>query len=171
MRKTPEDEKREWLAREGERSLPLLNTREDVISGTTWLGAAVSAEGSAVYLMLGKLGAGATTLRLVIRRVGKDWFNASSCTVEANDREVGTFTPNKVRVEKLPNGRVVQLFDAGIEDVRPMVLAILDAPSARFRLLGEGGTEVIDVNAYEIAEMRKVLASYEYLNSGAAGPP
>ena len=158
------------LAREGERLLPSLNTQQDVAHGTTWYQGAVPSEGNTAYLYCGKLGQGATVLRFVMRRTGDSWLDASGCSVEIDGRQAGSFVPNKVKLEKLPDGRVTETFDADFLQVAPIVLAMLDGNSATINLQGTNGTATIILGSDQIAEMRKVLAAYEYLNSGSAPP-
>ncbi len=156
------------LAREGERLLPSLSKQQDIAHGTTWYQGSVPTEGNTAYLYCGKLGQGATVLRFVMRRTGDAWLDASGCSVEIDGREAGSFVPNKVKLEKLPDGRVSELFDADFLQVAPIIHAMLDGNSATINLQGTNGIAQIVLGPGEIAEMRKVLAAYEYLQ---AAPP
>lgn len=166
-----EAEWRRELAAQGESALPFLTSQNDVSHGTTWFQGNTPAEGSAAYLVCGKLGQqGAVSLRLVIRHAGKTWLNVSECTVSVDGQDAGAFVPAKGKLEKLPDGRIIEFLDAGFEEVRPVILAMLSGESATIHLQGANGSADIVLNGPQLAEMRKVLAAYEYLKTGTAPP-
>jgi hypothetical protein len=78
--------------------------------------------------------------------------------------EAGSFAliPNKF--ENLPGGNVMQLADTHFDDVRPIVLAMINGQSAVIRTAD--GTE-IRLGRAELDDMRRVLSAYLHLQGGA----
>ncbi len=152
------------LANEGAQALSGLATQSDVARGATWFKGNVAAAGSTAYLYLGKLGEGASTLRFVIRYQSPRAANLGNCTVMVDGAEAGSFAliPNKF--ENLPGGNVMQLADIHFDDVRPIVLAMINGQSAVIRTAD--GAE-IRLGRAELDDMRRVLSAYLHLQGGA----
>lgn len=164
-----EAEWRQELVLQGEKVLPFLNSQQDIAHGTTWLQGNAPPGVSTAYLTCGKLGQqGAVMMRLVMRHVGKSWLNVSECSVSVDGQEIGAFVPSKGKLEKLPDGRVSESLDAGFDDVRPIILAISGGKAATIHLKGANGNADIILDESQIADMRKVLAAYEYLQTEPA---
>ena len=150
------------LAMEGAQALGGLSAQSDVHHGATWLKGNVPSEGSTAYLYLGKLGeTGASTLRFVVRYEGKQPANLGSCTVIVDGVEVGSFSPAPNRVDQPADG-VRQLADIHFDDVRPIVLAMLNGQSVTIRTTD--GKE-IRLGHAELDEMRRVLSAYLHLQA------
>lgn len=153
------------LAQQGAQALPSLASQSDVHHGATWLQGKVSATGSTAYFYLGKLGeSGASTLRFVIRHEGKQPADLSSCAVIVDGTEVASFSPAPNRVDQPSNGSVRQLADIHFDDVRPVVLAMINGQSAIIRT-ADGKDILLDREALD--EMRRVLSAYLHLQGGA----
>ncbi len=149
------------LAAQGAQAFSGLSPQSDIHHGATWFQGAVPADGSTAYLYLGKLGeAGASTLLLIVRHEGKRFADLGTCTVMVDGLEVGSFAPAPNRVDQPPDGSVRQLVTIHFDQVRPIVLAMIDGQSAVIR--AADSTE-IRVGRAELAEMRKVLAAYLHL--------
>lgn len=150
------------LATQGAQALPGLSTTADLHHGATWYQGNIPAEGSAAYLYLGKLGeTGASTLRFVVRYEGKQPANLGNCTVMVDGVEVGSFSPAPNRVDQPVEG-VRQLADIHFDDVRSIVLAMIDGQSAVIRT-ADG--KQIRLGRAELDEMRRVLAAYLHLQA------
>jgi len=152
------------LASHGASALSGLAHQSDVSHGATWLKGNVAASGSTAYLYLGKLGEGASTLRFVVRYEGPRPAQLGNCTVIVDGAEAGTFSPAPNKFENLPGGNVMQLADIHFDDVRPLVLAMINGPSAIIRTAD--GAE-IRLGRPELDEMRRVLSAYLHLQGGA----
>lgn len=153
------------LAAQGAQALPGLSTTADLHHGATWYQGNIPADGSAAYLYLGKLGeTGASTLRFVVRYDGKQPANLGNCTVIVDGMEVGSFSPAPNRVDQPSDGSVRQLADIHFDDVRPMVLAMINGQSAVIRTT-DG--KQIRLGRPELDEMRRVLSAYLHLQGGA----
>jgi hypothetical protein len=153
------------LAAQGARAFSGLSPQSDIHHGATWFQGTVPAKGSTAYLYLGKLGeTGASTLRFVVRYEGKKPANLASCAVMVDGVEAGSFSPMPNKFESLPGGSIVQLADIHFDDVRPIVLAMLNGQSAVIRT-GDGVE--IRLGRAELDEMRRVLAAYLHLQGGA----
>ena len=148
------------LAAQGAQALPGLSTTADLHHGATWYQGNIPAEGSAAYLYLGKLGEGAATLRFVVRHEGPRAANFGNCTVLVDAVEAGSFSPSPNKFENLPGGNVMQLADIHFDDVRPVVLAMINGQSAVVRTAD--GAE-IRLSRSELDEMRRVLSAYLHL--------
>ncbi len=153
------------LAGEGEQALTSLQVQQDIHHGTAWFKGKVSATGSTAYLYLGKLGeSGTSTLRCVIRYEGKQPADLSSCAVIVDGTEVASFSPAPNRVDQPSNGSVRQLADIHFDDVRPVVLAMINGQSAIIRT-ADNKDILLDREALD--EMRRVLSAYLHLQGGA----
>ena len=152
------------LARDGAQAMSGLGARSDVAHGVTWFQGNVAARGSTAYLYLGKLGEGASTLRFVVRHEGPRAATLGNCTVLVDGAEAGSFAlvPNKF--ENLPGGKVMQLADTHFDDVRPILLAMINGREAVLRT-GDGAE--IRLGRPELDDMRRVLAAYLHLQGGA----
>jgi hypothetical protein len=149
------------LAAQGAQAFSGLSPQSDIHHGATWFQGAVPADGSTAYLYLGKLGeAGASTLRFVIRCEGAKPADLSRCTVMVDGVEVGSFSPAPNRADQPSDGSARQLADIHFDDVRPIILAMIEGRSATIRT--NDGAE-IRLGRAELAEMRKVLAAYLHL--------
>lgn len=152
------------LAAQGAQALPGLSTTADLHHGATWYQGSIPADGSAAYLYLGKLGeTGASTLRFVVRYEGKQPANLSNCTVIVDGTEAGSFSPAPNRVDQPADG-VRQLADIHFDDVRPIVLAMINGQSAVIRTTD--GND-IRLDRADLDEMRRVLSAYLHLQCGA----
>jgi len=152
------------LASHGASALSGLAHQSDVSHGATWLKGNVAASGSTAYLYLGKLGEGASTLRFVVRYEGPRPTQLGNCAVVVDGVEVGSFSLAPNKFENLPGGNVMQLADIHFDDVRPLVLAMINGPSAIIRTAD--GAE-IRLGRPELDEMRRVLSAYLHLQGGA----
>ncbi len=150
---------------EGEKILPSLEQQQDARHSTTWFKGAVPATGSAAYLYCGRLGGGAPLLRFVIRYIGPSAINIRSCAVNADGKEVGKFVPSKISIDRLPDGKTMEVADIGFSEVRPIVFAILGSKASEITLLGANGRAQIRLDEAQITGMRKALAAYEYLRA------
>jgi hypothetical protein len=74
--------------------------------------------------------------------------------------EVGSFSPAPNRADQPSDGSARQLADIHFDDVRPIILAMIEGRSATIRT--NDGAE-IRLGRAELAEMRKVLAAYLHL--------
>jgi hypothetical protein len=149
------------LAAQGAQAFSGLSPQSDIHHGATWFQGAVPADGSTAYLYLGKLGeAGASTLRFVIRCEGAKPADLSRCTVMVDGVEVGSFSPAPNRADQPSDGSARQLADIHFDDVRPIILAMIEGRSATIRT--NDGAE-IRLGRAELEEMRKVLAAYLHL--------
>ena len=156
-----EQETMSELAAQGAQAFSGLSPQSDIHHGATWFQGAVPADGSTAYLYLGKLGeAGASTLRFVIRCEGAKPADLSRCTVMVDGVEVGSFSPAPNRADQPSDGSARQLADIHFDDVRPIILAMIEGRSATIRT--NDGAE-IRLGRAELAEMRKVLAAYLHL--------
>lgn len=150
------------LAAQGGQVLPALKTAADIHHGATWYQGEVPADGSAAYLYLGKLGeTGASTLRFVVRYEGKQRADLTNCAVIVDGTEVGSFSPALNRVDQPADG-VRQLADIHFDDVRSIVVAMIDGQSAVIRTAD--GQE-IRLGRAELDEMRRVLSAYLHLQA------
>lgn len=150
------------LANEGSQALGGLSAQSDVHHGAIWLKGNVAEDRSTAYLLLGKLGeGGASTLRFVVRYEGKQPANLGSCTVIIDGVDVGSFSPAPNRVDQPADG-VRQLSDIHFDDVRPMILALINGQSAVIRTAD--GKE-IRLGRAELDEMRRVLSAYLHLQA------
>jgi hypothetical protein len=114
---------------------------------------------------LGKLGeGGSSTLRFVVSDEGQRPANLANCTVMIDGAEVGSFSPAPKRADRPADGSVPQLADTHFNDVHPMVLAMINGPSAVIRTTD--GVE-IRLDRSELDEMRRVLSAYLNLQGGA----
>ena len=153
------------LAEQGAQALSTLSPQADIHHGATWFQGTVPAEGSTVYLYLGKLGeGGSSTLRFVVRYEGKQPANLGNCTMIVDGGEVGAFSPVPNRVDQPSDGSVRQLADIHFDDVRPAVLAMINGQSAVIRTAD--GKE-IRLGRAELDEMRRVLSAYLHLQGSA----
>ena len=152
------------MASQGASVLSGLVAQSDAAHGTTWLKGNVAASGGTAYLYLGKLGEGASTLRFVVRHEGPRAANLGNCTVIVDGVEAGSFTPVPNEFENLPGGKVMQLADTHFDDVRPIVLAMINGQSAVIRT-GDGAE--IRLDRAELDEMRRVLSAYLHLQGAA----
>jgi hypothetical protein len=156
-----EQETMSELAAQGAQAFSGLSPQSDIHHGATWFQGAVPADGSTAYLYLGKLGeAGASTLRFVIRCEGAKPADLSRCTVMVDGVEVGSFSPAPNRADQPSDGSARQLADIHFDDVRPIILAMIEGRSATIRT--NDGAE-IRLGRAELEEMRKVLAAYLHL--------
>jgi hypothetical protein len=156
-----EQETMSELAAQGAQAFSGLSPQSDIHHGATWFQGAVPADGSTAYLYLGKLGeAGASTLRFVIRCEGAKPADLSRCTVMVDGVEAGSFSPAPNRADQPSDGSARQLADIHFDDVRPIILAMIEGRSATIRT--NDGAE-IRLGRAELAEMRKVLAAYLHL--------
>ena len=155
-----EQEMMAGLAAEGSQALSSLSPKSDIHHGATWFQGSVPDDGSTAYLYLGKLGeTGASTLRFVIRYEGKQRADLGNCVVIVDGGEVGSFSPALNRVDQ-PDDGVRQLADIHFDDVRPIVLAMINGQSAIIRTAD--GKE-IRLDRVELDEMRRVLSAYLHL--------
>jgi len=153
------------LAAQGSESLGSLETQSDVHHGATWLKGTVPANRSTAYLLLGRLGeGGASTLRFVVRYQGARPADLSTCTVAVDDAEVGSFSPAPNRADQPGDGTVVQLADVHFDEVRPLVLAMINGQSAAIRT-ADG--KKIPLNRDDLDEMRRVLSAYLHMQGSA----
>jgi len=153
------------LAEQGAQALSTLSPQADIHHGATWFRGTVSSAGSTAYLYLGKLGeGGSSTLRFVIRYEGKQPVNLSNCAVMVDGAEVGSFAPAPNRVDQPADGSVRQLADIHFDNVRPIVLAMINGQSAVIRT-ADGKDIFLDRAALE--EMSRVLSAYLHLQGGA----
>ena len=151
------------LAMEGAQALGGLSAQSDVHHGATWFEGNVPTGRSTAYLLLGKLGeGGASTLRFVVRYEGKQPANFGGCTVIVDGTDIASFSPAPNRVDQPSDGSVCQLADIHFDDVRPAVLAMINAQSALIRTAD--GKE-IGLGRAELDEMRRVLAAYLHLQA------
>jgi hypothetical protein len=149
------------LAAQGAQALSGLNPQSDIHHGATWYQGAVVAKGSTAYLYLGKLGeTGASTLRFVVRFEGRKPADLGLCTVVVDGVEVGSFSPAPNRADQPSDGSVRQTADIHFDDVRPIVLAMINGQSAVIRT--SDGTE-IRLGRAELDDMRRVLSAYLHL--------
>ena len=155
------------LIAEGEKVLPSLDHQQDARHNTAWFKGAAPGDRSAAYLYCGRIGDGAPVLRFVVRHIGASPINLKSCSVSVSGRDLGTFAPTKISIDRLPGGNAMEVADIPFDTVRPMVLAILGEKSAEIGLLGANGRAQIRLDETQINEMRKVLAAYEYLNASS----
>lgn len=155
------------LASEGEQAITGLQVQQDIHHGTAWYQGRVPARGSTAYLYLGKLGEGASTLRFVIRYQGTRRADLGRCTVFVDGTEVGSFTPAPNSIDQPPDGSVLQLADIHFDEVRPIILAMVEGQSAVIRT--NDGAEIV-LGRAELQEMRKVLAAYLHLQGSHATP-
>ena len=154
-----------FLAAQGAQALSGLNPQTDIHHGATWYQGAVPADGSTAYLYLGKLGEnGTSTLRFVIRCDGTKPSDLSRCTMVVDGIEAGSFSPALNRVDQPSNGSVRQIADIHFDDIRPIVLAMLNGQTTVIRTAD--GTE-IRLGREELDDMRRVLAAYLHLQGGA----
>ena len=152
------------LAKEGAQALSALSPQADIHHGATWFQGAVPSEGSTAYLYLGKLGeGGSSTLRFVVRYEGKQPANLGNCTVLVDGAEIGSFAPAPNRVDQPADG-VRQLSDIHFDDVRSIVLAMINGQSAVIRTAD--GKE-IRLDRAALDEMRRLLSAYLHLQGGA----
>lgn len=159
---TSDNERLASLAGEGGQAFAGLQVRHDIHHGTAWYQGNVPARGSTAYLYLGKLGEGASTLRFVIRYQGARRADLGRCTVFVDGSEVGSFTPSPNRIDQPIDGSVLQLADIHFDEVRPIILAMIEGQSATIRT-GDGAE--IRVGRSELEEIRRVLAAYLHLQS------
>jgi hypothetical protein len=153
------------LAADGAHALSVLSPQADIHHGATWFQGMVPANGSTAYLYLGKLGEdGSSTLRFVVRYEGKKPADLSRCTVMVDGVDVGSFSPAPNRVDQPSDGSVRQIADIHFDDVRPIVLAMLNGQSAVIRT---GNGAEIHLERAELDEMRRVLAAYLHLQGRA----
>jgi hypothetical protein len=148
------------FAREGAQALSSLGTESDVAHGATWFKGSVAPTGSTAYLYLGKLGEGASTLRFVVRHEGPRAANLGNCTVLVDGVEAGSFSPAPNKFENLPGGNVMQLADIHFDNVRSIVLAMINGQSVVIRTAD--GAE-IRLGRSELDDMRRVLSAYLHL--------
>jgi len=154
------------LAAEGAQFLGGLNAQPDFHHGATWLKGNVSEDRSTAYLLLGQLGeGGASTLRFVLRYQGRSAANFSSCNVAVDGIEFGTFAPTPNRADQPADGSVVQIADIHFDDVRPIILAMLNGQSVVIRTTD--GKEIL-LGRAELDEMRRVLSAYLHLQAQPA---
>jgi hypothetical protein len=153
------------LAADGAHAFSALSPQTDIHHGAAWFQGTVPSEGSAAYLYLGKLGeGGSSTLRFVVRYEGQQPANLSNCAVIVDGTEVGSFSPAPNRADQPADGSVRQLADVHFDDVRPMVLAMINGQSAVIRT-ADGKEIRLDRAAFD--EMRRVLSAYLHLQGGA----
>ena len=151
------------LANQGAQAMGGLSAQSDVHHGATWFKGNIPAERSTSYLLLGKLGeGGASTLRFVVRYEGKEPANLGSCTVIVDGADVGSFSPAPNRTDQPEDGSVRQLSDIHFDDVRPIILAMINGQSAVIRTAD--GKE-IRLGRAELDEMRSVLSAYLHLQA------
>lgn len=148
------------LARDGAEALAGLRVQPDPARNVAWYRSDVTSSGSTAYLYLGKLGDGASTLRLVVRYDTPRGVDLSRCVALVDGKEVGAFVPAPDSYEKSPDGSVLQVADIHFDDVRPVVLAMVRGQSAIVRA-GDGSEIRLDRSALE--EMRAVLSAYLHL--------
>jgi len=154
------------LAAQGSESLGSLEAQSDVHHGATWLKGSVPANRSTAYLLLGRLGeGGASTLRFVVRYQGSRPADLSTCTVAVDGAEVGSFSPAPNRADQPGDGTVVQLADVHFDDVRPMILAMIEGQSAVIRT-ADGKDIALDRD--NLNQVRRVLAAYLHLQARPA---
>lgn len=155
-----EQELMSQLAGDGAQVVSGLGTQSDVAHGSTWFKGDVAATGSTAYLYLGKLGEGASTLRFVVRHEGPRAATLGNCTVIVDGAEAGFFVlvPNKF--ENLPGGNVRQLADTHFDDVRAVVLTMINGQAAVIRTAD--GAE-IRLGRAELDDMRRVLSAYLHM--------
>jgi len=153
------------LAGEGAQALAGLGIQSDVAHGASWFKGNVSPQGSTAYLYLGRLGeGGASTLRFVVRYQGSRPANLANCTVSVDGTTIGSFSPAPNRVDQPGDGSVMQLADIHFDDVRPIVLAMINGQTAVIRT--SDGAE-IRLGRAELDEIRGVLSAYLHLQGGA----
>jgi len=153
------------LAADGAHAFSVLSPRADIHHGATWFQGKVPANGSTAYLYLGKLGeGGSSTLRFVVRYEGKKLADLGKCTVMVDGVEIASFAPALNRADQPSDGSVRQLADIHFDDVRPMVLAMINGQSAVIRTAD--GKE-IRLDRAALDEMRSVLSAYLHLQGGA----
>lgn len=150
------------LAAEGSQAFSSLHPQADIHHGATWFQGSITAEGSTAYLYLGKLGeTGSSTLRFVIRYEGRQRADLGNCAVIVDGTELGSFSPAPNRVDQ-PADSVRQLADIHFDEVRPMILAMINGQSAVIRTAD--GQE-IQLDRTELDEIRRVLAAYLHLQA------
>ena len=152
------------LAAEGPQALSSLIPQADIHHGATWFQGSILATGSTAYLYLGKLGeGGSSTLRFVMRYEGKQPADLGNCAVIVDGAEIGSFAPAPNRVDQPADG-VRQLADIHFDDVRPIVLAMINGQSAVIRT---ADSREIRVDRSALDEMRRILSAYLHLQGGA----
>lgn len=155
------------LAPEGAEALAGLSTSPDPGHGAVYYQGRVPGTGSTAYLRLVQLGSGgARAVRLVLRYEGSDWLDVGECSLVIDGRTVGAFRPQKVRAERTGDG-VAELLDADADTLRPVLTSLLESDSAEIRMRGTKGEAVIRLDDAQLSEMRKVMAAYLHLQSGA----
>lgn len=158
-----EQEMMKALSSQGASALAGLGAESDVTHGATWLKGSVPVDRSTAYLMLGKLGeGGASTLRFVLRYQGRSPANFNKCAVTVDGVEVGSFALTPNRADQPADGSFVQIADIHFDDVRPIILAMINAQSAVIRT-ADG--QQIRLGRGELDEMRRVLSAYLHLQS------
>lgn len=148
------------LARDGAQALSGLGVQEDFVHGTTWFKGSVPPTGSTAYLYLAKSGEGSSALRFVVRHEGPRPAQLGNCTVTVDGTEVGSSALEPNKFENLPGGNVMQLADTHFDNVRPIVLAMINGQSAVIRT-GDG--DEIRIGRAGLDEMRRVLSAYLHL--------
>ena len=157
------------LAAQGAQALSGLNPQSDIHHGATWFQGTVPADGGTAYLYLGKLGeTGASTLRFVVRYEGEKSADLGLCTVVVDGVELGSFSPALNRCDQPSDGSVRQIADIHFDEIRPIVLSMLNGQSAVIRT---GNGAEIPLERAELDEMRRVLSAYLHMQSqsGALG--
>ncbi len=158
------------MVAEGEKILPSLDCQQDDRHSTTWFKGAVPGDRSAACLYCGRLGNNPPVLRFVVRHIGASPINLRSCSINVSGRDLGSFVPTMISIDRLPGGKAMEVADISFDAVRPLVLAILGEKSAVIDLVGANGRAQILLDEAQINEMRKVLAAYEYLNAASSLP-
>jgi len=157
------------LAEQGAQALSTLSPQADIHHGATWFRGTVSPAGTTAYLYLGKLGeGGSSTLRFVIRYQGTRRADLGRCTVIVDGAEVGSFTPAPNRIDQPTDGSVLQLADIHFDEVRPIILALIEGQSA---LIRTGDSTEIRLDRPELEAMRRVLSAYLHIQSTVDSPP
>ena len=160
----------EKLIASGEVILPGLSKRSDIAHGADWFQGQVSSEGSTAYLLLGKLGEGASTLRFVIRYRGPRWLGINRAELSVDGQPAASFAPARIRVEKTADGGTEELLDIHADEIRPQLDAFVASGHARLELIGSEGRTTVVLGPVDAAEAGRLLASYEFMRNRPPGP-
>ncbi len=76
--------------------------------------------------------------------------------------------PAPNRIDQPTDGSVLQLADIHFDEVRPIILALIEGQSA---LIRTGDSTEIRLDRPELEEMRRVLSAYLHIQSTADSPP
>jgi hypothetical protein len=164
------DHESEKLIASGAAILPHLSKHSDAAQGADWFQGQVSTEGSTAYLLLGQLGAGASTLRFVIRYRGPRWLGIDRAELSVEGQPTASFALARMRVEKTADGGTEELLDIHADEIRPQLDAFVASGQARLELIGSEGRTTVVLGPRDAAEAGRLLASYEFMRNRPPGP-